>query len=78
MEIVDNCRLEWDKARGVLYVHSGETGGTILRICRLEPQPDLPCLQYGHMVDITGPFENVSYPLVSYGPPVRSREKETM
>lgn len=33
-EIINNCQLEIDHARGVLYVHTPD-GYTILRICRL-------------------------------------------
>lgn len=34
-ELLENCILEWDKNRGVLYVHNKDTGATVLRICRL-------------------------------------------
>ena len=36
-EAIDHCTLQWDKRRGVLYVHALD-GHTILRVCRL-PQP---------------------------------------
>ena len=35
IELVENCQLEWDKQRGVLYVHNKDTGATVLRICGL-------------------------------------------
>jgi hypothetical protein len=35
---IDNCTLEIDHDRGVIYVHSPDTAITLLRICRL-PKP---------------------------------------
>lgn len=35
MDVVENCQLEWDHDRGVLYVHNKATGCTVLRICGL-------------------------------------------
>lgn len=32
VEIIENCQVEWDKRRGVLYVHNKETGVTVVRI----------------------------------------------
>lgn len=31
-ELIPDCQVEWDKARGVLYVHNTRTGATIIRI----------------------------------------------
>lgn len=33
---VDNCQLEVDRLRGVVYVHSPE-GKTLLRVCQIPP-----------------------------------------
>jgi len=33
---VNNCQLEVDRVRGVVYVH-GPNGRTLLRICRIPP-----------------------------------------
>ncbi len=40
MLTLSNCTLEWDKRRGVLYVHNNETGSTVLRVCSLRPKED--------------------------------------
>jgi hypothetical protein len=61
MQTINDCQLEWDNARGVLYVHNKATGRTVLRICRLEKKDILHHLEDG-MIDITGPFEHASYP----------------
>ena len=53
--IIDGCQLEWDRNRGVLYVHSAATGGTVLRICGLPPLDEKETLAYGEMLDITRP-----------------------
>jgi len=55
-----NCTLQWDRHRGVLYVHDNTTGGTVLRICGLDKQQEGE-LVYGQNIDITKP-EHVSYP----------------
>ena len=47
--------LEIDPKRGVIYVHSKETGTTLLRICSLpKPIPDPTVI--GGMLDITHMF----------------------
>ena len=58
-EILEDCQLEWDRLRGVLYVHSGTTGGSVLRICGLPiPNSDAPPLDsYGRMIDVTLKFK---------------------
>jgi len=60
VEVIAHCRLEWDKARGVLYVHNCDTGATVLRLCQLKKGA------YGQLadgqIDITGPFRYASYP----------------
>ena len=33
--IITDCVLEYDENTGVLYVHSTETGVTVLRVCGL-------------------------------------------
>ncbi len=60
-EIIEDCQLEWDKRRGVLYVHNRGTGGTVLRICGLDKSTHGSLANYGHMIDITHP-DRVSYP----------------
>lgn len=61
-EVLENCQIEWDEERGVLYVHNKDTGGTVLRICGLDPIRSTGTLKrYGQMVDITRP-QIVGYP----------------
>lgn len=36
IEVIEDCQIEWDKNRGVLYVHNRETGMTVIRICGLK------------------------------------------
>lgn len=61
-EILDNCQVEWDRIRGVLYVHNNETGCTVLRVCGLVPDFESNRrLVPGQMIDIAHP-ENVTYP----------------
>ena len=64
IEIIENCQLEWDQDRGVLYVHNKDTGATVLRICRLDRFYNFGEVlhKYGQ-IDMTGPFDRVSYPL---------------
>lgn len=59
-EVLENCQLEWDKRRGVLYVHNKDTGATVLRISRL-PQTKALLLPMGQ-IDITGPFDHITLP----------------
>jgi len=62
MQVIENCTLEWDEKRGVLYVHNKETGATVLRICRL--RTDLPFVKLSEgQIDLTGPFQFSSYPI---------------
>lgn len=35
--LIEHCRLEWDKRRGVLYVHNDDNGTTVLRVQGLPP-----------------------------------------
>lgn len=52
-EILENCQLEWDKRRGVLYVHNKDTGLTVLRICRLPVSRDYVSLAVpGQIIDV--------------------------
>jgi len=52
-QVISDCILEYDRARGVLYVHHFPTGSTILRVCglRTRPTPDPICP--GQPIDIT-------------------------
>lgn len=34
-QVIENCQLEWQVQRGVLYVHNKDTGATVLRISGL-------------------------------------------
>ena len=47
-EVIKDCQLEWDRERGVLYVHDKVTGHTVLRICGM---PKLPTTWYGSLLD---------------------------
>jgi hypothetical protein len=62
MQVIENCQLEWDNIRGVLYVHNKDTGATVLRICRLESRDDKRSQLKDGQIDLTGPFELASYP----------------
>lgn len=56
LEILKDCVLEWDKQRGVLYIHSND-GHTVVRICGLKRTT--MTLAQG-MIDITRP-EHIMY-----------------
>ena len=73
MIVVENCQLEYDEQRGVLYVHNKDTGTSVLRICRL-PIPDgrLDMQTYGHLMDITCLSVRVAFPYDTKGRPVRA------
>lgn len=50
---LDNCELQWDRARGVLYVHNKENGCTVLRIQGLPvPTLETATLAAGKMIDV--------------------------
>lgn len=49
--VIDNCQLELDTERGVLYVHHPD-GFTALRICRLPKGYAVP-YSSPYMIDIT-------------------------
>ena len=50
-------QLEIDLKRGVVYFHSAASGGTVLRVCRLEiPKsfnPDHDMINITHMVGVS-------------------------
>ena len=48
--VLEDCLLEYDLRRGVLYVHNKETGATVLRICGIETVHDLT--SPGVMLDV--------------------------
>lgn len=52
IDFFPNCQLEWDKKRGVLYVHNKDTGATILRVCRI-PACNLTVTLSDGQIDIT-------------------------
>lgn len=53
IEVLENCQVEWDKRRGVLYVHNKETGSSVIRICQLPPCKEGVTLRiYGQLIDI--------------------------
>ena len=57
-QVIDDCQVEFDTNRGVLYVHTKL--GTILRVCQLPKGRGYPNLIKGGSIDITKP-EKVSY-----------------
>jgi len=68
IEIVENCQVEWDQERGVLYVHNKDTGATIVRISKL------PCVLGAKLsngqIDVTARLDYVSMPVpISYHHP---------
>ena len=64
VEVLENCQLEWNKDRQVLYVHNKDTGATVLRICNLRRENFFaPTGLMGEgQIDITGPFRHASFP----------------
>jgi hypothetical protein len=62
--ILENCQLEWQAARGVLYVHNKDTGATVLRICRLPVTFHEDALKHG-MIDVTNGY-GASLPDIEY------------
>lgn len=52
VQVIDGCQLEWDNARGVLYVHSGADGSTALRISGLHKNVPGP-IEFGNGIDIS-------------------------
>lgn len=62
-EVVTGCTVEWQKGRGVVYVHAPD-GHTVLRICRLKTieAGSAGSLKQGQ-IDITvQPGARVTYP----------------
>jgi hypothetical protein len=51
-QVLLNCTLEWDRERGVLYVHH-VAGTTLLRICGLRKRPTPNPIMFGQPIDIT-------------------------
>ena len=51
-QVIENCQLEWQVNRGVLYVHNKDTGATVLRISGLDTKKDVGALNQG-MIDIS-------------------------
>lgn len=45
---IDNCQLEVDVERGVVYVH-GPNGQTLVRVCKIPTS----VLRYSNTIDIT-------------------------
>lgn len=50
IQVIEDCQLEWDKHRGVLYVHNAQTGLTVLRVCGL---PETQNSAELGMIDVT-------------------------
>ena len=51
---IDNCQLEIDKNRGVVYVHSPK-GMTLVRVCKI------PLSAFGNNTICNEPFVDVVY-----------------
>lgn len=60
-EQIQNCQVEWDKRRGVLYVHNKDTGATVVRISGLPACRDSVTLAKG-MIDVHVQEDYVSMP----------------
>lgn len=68
IEIVESCQLEWDRHRGVLYVHNKDTGHTILRISNLPSQSNKCSIGMGCMdVTVGHGMRGVSMPFPEQG-----------
>ena len=53
IEKLENCQVEWDKRRGVLYVHNKDTGTSVVRICQLPASREEATLaEPGHIIDV--------------------------
>ena len=65
-EFVEDCQLEWQKERGVIYVHNKKTGQTVLRISGVRTEGQNPGTLDQGMIDLTNP-EHVSFPFEPYG-----------
>jgi len=50
---LENCEIEWDTWRGVLYVHNKDTGRTTLRICGLPKTKGIGANLDDGLIDIT-------------------------
>ena len=50
-EVLENCQVEWDKGRGVLYVHNKDTGAIVLRLRNL-PGCSERCSLINGMMDV--------------------------
>lgn len=63
-EVIESCELEWQKERGVLYIHNKATGATVLRIQGLSTERVVGNLKDG-MIDINlrDLEDRVIYPL---------------
>jgi len=61
-EIIENCQLEWQKDRGVLYIHNRKTGGTVLRISGLKRFGRNPGTLEEGMIDVHLPSGIFSLP----------------
>lgn len=52
MTVVENCQLEWDEARGVLYVHNKANGTSVLRVQGLPTDSVINLNEPGQMLDV--------------------------
>jgi hypothetical protein len=64
IEVIENCKLELDISRGVLYITNKDTGANVLRICGLRKDIEPGSLLLGNPLDITirGKSVWVQYP----------------
>jgi hypothetical protein len=70
----ENCQLEYDLDRGVLYIHHQTTGTTVLRICGLPKQlPLAPIFAIPPLLDINLQQPDLSPHTFSWGPPPESQ-----
>jgi hypothetical protein len=60
--IVEDCQIEWDRKRGVLYVHNKATGSTAVRISGLPPTSAEVELDFESLIDVKTTEELSSVP----------------
>ncbi len=63
IQVVENCQVEWDKRRGVVYVHNRDTGATVVRISGLPPSRESANLTDGQ-IDVRAAKEGTSVPVL--------------
>lgn len=64
MQRIENCEVEWDQRRGVLYVNNKDDGTTVVRISGLPVARDSAVLGSGQMIDIRADEHKCAVPVI--------------